>query len=71
MSLNSSLNEKKVVEKIKPNILCPIIFSPENRAVYEIVWKNNAEPGRPQVTKWRMRTECWVTKATDTHTQHM
>ena len=26
-----------------------------NRAVYEIMWKNYAELGRPQMTIWRMR----------------
>jgi hypothetical protein len=32
------------------------------------MWKNIVERGRPQMTKWRMRIACWVTKATDTHT---
>jgi len=42
----------KVVEKIKTHILCSItfFFSPENRAVYEIMWKNIVERGRPQMT---------------------
>jgi hypothetical protein len=26
----------------------------ENRAVYEIMWKNMVEPGRPQMTIWRV-----------------
>ena len=26
------------------------IFSPENRAVYEIMWKNVVQPDRPQMT---------------------
>jgi hypothetical protein len=29
-----------------------------NRAVYEIMWKNIVEQGRPQVTVWRMRIAC-------------
>jgi hypothetical protein len=29
--------------------LCPITFS-ENRAIYEIMWKNMVEPDRPQMT---------------------
>ena len=41
--------------------------SPENRAVYEVMWKNIVEAGRPQVTEWRMRFACWITKATNTH----
>jgi len=27
-----------------------ITFFPENRAVYEIMWKNIVQPGRPQLT---------------------
>ena len=39
----------------------------ENRAVYEIMWKNIVQPDRPQkMTMWRMRIACWITKATDT-----
>jgi len=32
---------------------------------FEIMWKNIEEPGRPQMTIWRMRIACWVPKATD------
>ena len=42
------------------------IFFPENRPVHEIMWKNLAERGRPQMTIWRMRIACWVTKAKST-----
>jgi hypothetical protein len=30
------------------------------------MWKNIAEPDRPQMTIWRMRIACWITKATNT-----
>jgi hypothetical protein len=40
-------------------------FSPENRAVYEIMWDNIVVHDRPQVTIWRMRFACSVAKATD------
>jgi hypothetical protein len=30
----------------------------ENPAVYEIILKDTAQPGRPQMTIWRMRTAC-------------
>jgi hypothetical protein len=36
----------------------------ENRAVYEITWKNILEPGRLQTTVWNMRIACWIPKAT-------
>jgi hypothetical protein len=52
----------KVVEKIKTHILCSVTFTPppENRAVYEIMWKNIVdELDRPQIKIWRMRIACW------------
>jgi len=30
-----------------------------NRAIYEIMWKNILERGRPQMTIWRMRITYW------------
>jgi len=39
----------------------------DNRSVYEIMWKNIVELGRPQVTIWRIRIACWIPKATNTH----
>ena len=36
-----------------------------NHAAY-VMWKNDVEPGRPQMTTWRMSMACWKTKATDT-----
>ena len=48
-------------------MFCDFFF--ENRAGCEIRWKNVVERGRPQVTLWRMRIACWMTKATPhTHT---
>jgi hypothetical protein len=35
----------------------------ENRAVYEIISKNIAEPERLEMTLWRSVT-CWISKAT-------
>jgi hypothetical protein len=42
------------------------VFLYENRAVYEM-WKNTVQPDRPQMAIWRMRIACWVTDATETH----
>ena len=41
-------------------------FLPENRAVYEIMWKTMVEPDRPLMAIRRMRFACWMTKTTDT-----
>ena len=32
------------------------------REVYELMWKNIVERGRPQMAIWRMRVACWITK---------
>jgi len=37
---------EKNVDKIKTHILCSVTFS-ENRAVYELIWKNMVETDRP------------------------
>jgi len=42
----------------------------ENRPFYEAMRKNTAEPDRPQMTIWRMRIACRITKG-KTHTQNM
>ena len=39
-----------VIEKIETHILCSVTFF-ENRAVYEIMWKNVVEWGTTQMTK--------------------
>jgi len=57
----------KVVEKMKTHILCLLTPPPApNRSVYEIIWKNVLESGRPQMMTWHMRIACWITKAVDT-----
>jgi hypothetical protein len=50
---------KKLVEKIKTDILCSIIFS-ENCAVYEIMWKNVVERDRPQMTIYTSHAHCML-----------
>jgi len=57
--------QTKVVEGIKIHILCSMTFS-ENCGVYERMWRNAVERGRPQMAIWRMRIACWITKATNT-----
>ena len=59
----------KFVEKIKTHFIFNNFFP--NVAVYEIMWKNIVEPGRLQMTKWRMRIVCWIPKATNTHSKYV
>jgi hypothetical protein len=62
--------QTKVVDKIKTHILCSITFF-ENGAVYEIMWENFVELGRPQMTIWRIRIACWIHKVTNTHSDYV
>ena len=54
----------------KTYVLCSVTFF-ENRSVYEIMWKDTVESGRPQVTMWRMRIACWITKARNAHPEYV
>jgi len=49
--------KKKIVRKIKTHISLSVS---ENRAVYNIIWKNMLETGRRQMTIWRMPITCWI-----------
>jgi len=35
------------------------------------MWENVVERGRLQVTIWRMRIVCWITKTTGTHSEYV
>jgi hypothetical protein len=63
--------QTRAVEKIKTVILCLKGFFPENRAVYELMGKNNVEPGGSQMTIWRMRIAYWISKTTNTHSEYV
>ena len=52
------------VQKNKTQYLCSTT-SFQNRAVYEIMWKNLVEPDRPQMTIWRMSIACCIPTATN------
>jgi hypothetical protein len=43
----------------------------ENHTVYEIMWENIVELGRPQVTTLSMRIACWIPKTTNTHSEYV
>jgi hypothetical protein len=61
--------QARIVEKIKKHFLFNNVFF-ENIAFYEIRFKINVEPGRPQKTIQRMRIACWIPKATNTHSRY-
>jgi len=66
--LMRNVSGKSCSENQNTHFMFNNFFSFENRAVYEIMWKNIVEAVRPQMTIWRMRIACWIPKATNTHT---
>jgi len=40
---------------------------PENRVIYDVMWKNIVEPAGLQLPIWRMRIAYWIPKATNAH----
>jgi len=62
--------QARSVEKIKTHILCSITFFPENRAVYEIMWRTFVSRTSHR-WQWRMRVACWTNKATNRHTEYV
>jgi len=61
--------QTKVVEKIKTHISRSVIFFSENPAIYETMWKNSAELGRPQMTISHMLIACSIPKPPVTQDQ--
>jgi len=58
--------QTKIVEDTKTNNLYSVACF-FKLCSYEM-WKNSAEWERPQMTIWRVRTACWISKDTNTHT---
>jgi hypothetical protein len=58
----------KILEAIHTFVLSN--FLSENPAIYEKMWKNIVERGRPQLTIWLMRIAYRILKATDTLLSH-
>ena len=66
--LNMKNISDTVVQKIKTPISCSTnIF--RKSAVYEIMW--NILSSRPQMTTWPMRIACWISKATQAHSEYV
>jgi len=64
---------RNVADKRRENRSTHFMFNnfPESRAVYEIMWKNTVETGRSQMTIRRMHFACWITRATETHSEYV
>jgi hypothetical protein len=65
--------QTKVVKKIETHFMFNN-FSSERCAVYRLMWgkKNGrARQATDDNITWRMRIACWITKATDTHSEYV
>jgi hypothetical protein len=74
ISLSSSYNKTVSTKSCRENQNTHFIFNNfflENRVICEMTWKNAVEPGRPQMTIWRMRIACWVQKVTNTRSERV
>ena len=69
--IRRNVSDKRCRENQKTHFVFNNFFFSENRAVYKIMWKNIVERGRPQMTIWRMRITCWISKATNTHSEYV
>ena len=73
ISRSVRLRMRNVSEEIcreNQNVFCVKKNFFENRAVYDIMWKNIVQPGRPQMTIWRMRV-AWIRKSTNIHNEYV
>jgi len=61
---------RKVVESIKTHFIFNNFFF-LNHVTYEIMWKNTAELGRPQMTIWCMHIACWIPKSTNKYLEYI
>jgi len=66
-----NISDKSCRENQNTHFVFNIFFFFENRPVYGIMWKNVVDWGRSQMTIWRMRIACWITKVADTLSEYI
>ena len=69
--LELEMFQTKLLQKIKTHFVFNSFFS-ENRTDYEIMWKNFkvGQTTDDNIIR-RMRFACWITKATNTHSEYV
>jgi len=61
---------QKLLRKSKHIFVFSFFFC-ENRAIYEIMWKNIVAWGRPQMPIWHMLIACCIHNATNTNSEYV
>ena len=69
----NNVSDKTCRENQNTHFMFNNFYFSENRAVYEIMWKKycTARQSTDDNTIRRMRIACWITKATDTHSEYV
>jgi hypothetical protein len=68
-----NVSDKNCTEKIRTHILCSVTVFPKNRALNEIMCERYGIDRRvtDRNIARRMRFECWIPKATNTHSEYV
>jgi hypothetical protein len=70
--LEWEMSHTKVAEEIKTHILCSITFSRKSCGLWDNVEKYcRARQATDDNITRRMRFACWITMATDTHSEYV
>jgi hypothetical protein len=64
------VSDKRCRETKKHTFCVQQIFS-DNRALYEIMWKNVAKPSRPKMAISRICIAFWIAKVTNTNSEYV
>ena len=66
-----NLYETKVIEKIKIHILCSKYVFRKSRRLYNVEKYGTSRQAKDYNIKGCMRLACWITKATETHSEYV
>jgi hypothetical protein len=71
--LKCEIFQTKVVDKLQTHVLFSMTYLYENRAVYEIRWKNGraGQATKASIIWRRILFTCRISKATKTHSEHV
>ena len=64
-----NVSNKSCRENKKTHCVFNHFFFSENRADYEKTWKNVVDPKGPKMAIRRTSNACWISKATDAHSE--
>ena len=69
--LRTSYVSRKTFRENQNTLTCSIIFFSPKIVSFMIMWKNVVQLDRPHRTICCISTACWITKATDTHSEYV